>query len=138
MPSAGICTPRPPGQERRFSVDLVGEVVRNFTLTLWNVYSFFVTYANLDNWSPAGQDPILTYSFSDLDRWMLSELHALVRDVTTALETYDVTGATRPIQVFVDILSNGISAARAAAFGKASRTPIRTPLMPHSMRRWLP
>jgi len=94
-----------PGQERRFSVDLVGEVVRNFTLTLWNVYSFFVTYANLDNWSPAGQDSILTCSFSDLDRWLLSELHALVRDVTTALETYDVTGATRPIQVFVDSLS---------------------------------
>lgn len=94
-----------PGQERRFSVDLVGEVVRNFTLTLWNVYSFFVTYANLDNWSPASQDSILTNSFSDLDRWLLSELHALVRDVTTALETYDVTGATRPIQVFVDSLS---------------------------------
>jgi isoleucyl-tRNA synthetase len=47
----------------------------------------------------------LTYSFSDLDRWLLSELHALMRNVTTALETYDVTGATRPIQVFVDSLS---------------------------------
>ena len=47
-----LYTATPPGQERRFSVDLVGEVVRNFTLTLWNVYSFFVTYANLDRWTP--------------------------------------------------------------------------------------
>ena len=43
-----LYTATPPGNERRFSVDLVGEVIRNFTLTLWNVYSFFVTYANLD------------------------------------------------------------------------------------------
>ena len=100
-----LYTASPPGQERRFSVDLVGEVVRNFTLTLWNVYSFFVTYANLDNWKPsvAGKDEILSYN--ELDRWILSELHTLVRDVTTALENYDVPDATRPIQSFVDILS---------------------------------
>jgi isoleucyl-tRNA synthetase len=47
-----LYTASPPGQERRFSADLVGEVVRNFTLTLWNTYSFFVTYANLDGWKP--------------------------------------------------------------------------------------
>ncbi len=97
-----LYTATPPGNERRFSVDLVGEVIRNFTLTLWNVYSFFVTYANLDN-------PQLTdkrvYSENVLDRWLLSELHALVRDVTSAYETYDVTGATRPIEAFVEKLS---------------------------------
>ena len=83
MPSAGTCTPpRPPGQERRFSVELVGEVVRNFTLTLWNVYSFFVTYANLDRWTPQGSTGV-TSEYSELDRWLLSELHTLVRDVTT-------------------------------------------------------
>ncbi len=49
-----LYTASPPGQERRYSTDLVGEVVRNFTLTLWNVYSFFVTYANLDHWQPEG------------------------------------------------------------------------------------
>ena len=47
-----LYTASPPGQERRFSSNLVGEVVRNFTLTLWNTYSFFVTYANLDGWKP--------------------------------------------------------------------------------------
>jgi len=103
-----LYTATPPGNERRFSVDLVGEVVRNFTLTLWNVYSFFVTYANLDK-------PTLTPHPSPkigrgegcegLDRWLLSELNTLVRDVTTAYENYDVPGATRPIQVFVEALS---------------------------------
>ncbi len=104
-----LYTASPPGQERRFSSDLVGEVVRNFTLTLWNVYSFFVTYANLDHWTPdmlestgrVGND----IAYTELDRWVLSELHALVRSVTYALETYDVSGATRPVQVFVDNLS---------------------------------
>ena len=97
-----LYTATPPGNERRFSVDLVGEVIRNFTLTLWNVYSFFVTYANLDK-------PQLTatrvYSDNILDRWLISELHTLVRDVTHAYEKYDVTGATRPIESFVEKLS---------------------------------
>ncbi len=100
-----LYTASPPGQERRFSVDLVGEVVRNFTLTLWNVYSFFVTYANLDKWTPTPGSFLNGGETSDLDRWLRSELHTLVRDVTNALETYDVTGATRPIQGFVDNLS---------------------------------
>jgi isoleucyl-tRNA synthetase len=103
-----LFTSSPPGQERRFSVDLVGKVIRNFTLTLWNVYAFFVTYANLDGWKPPepgvkADSP--TCKYTDLDRWLLSELQALVREVTGALETYDAPGATRPIQSFVDILS---------------------------------
>ncbi|MFL7869841.1 MAG: isoleucine--tRNA ligase [Anaerolineales bacterium] len=96
-----LYTASPPGQERRFSSELVGEVVRDFTLTLWNVYSFFVTYANLDK-------PTLTtrtWSDNQLDRWLLSELNALVRDVTEAYESYDATNATRPIAAFVEKLS---------------------------------
>ncbi len=97
-----LYTASPPGQERRFSSDLVNEVVRNFTLTLWNTYSFFVTYANLDKWKPADGAQV---EYSSLDRWLLSALHTLVRDVTQAMENYDVLGATRPIQAFVDQLS---------------------------------
>ncbi|HEX8993106.1 MAG TPA: isoleucine--tRNA ligase [Anaerolineales bacterium] len=97
-----LYTATPPGNERRFSRELVGEVIRNFTLTLWNVYSFFVTYANLDQ-------PQLTaggmHSKNVLDRWLISELNALVRDVTNAYEHYDVTGATRPIEAFVEKMS---------------------------------
>ena len=98
-----LYTASPPGQERRFSSDLVGEVLRNFTLTLWNTYSFFVTYANLDGWQP---DENAKIEYSLLDQWLLSALHTLVKDVTQALETYDVIGATRPIEQFVDQLSN--------------------------------
>ncbi len=98
-----LYTAGPPGQERRFSEDLVGEVVRNFTLTLWNTYSFFVTYANLDDWSPS-QD--VKPEYSDLDRWLLSSLHTLIRDVTEAYENYNVPAATRPIEKFLDQLSN--------------------------------
>ena len=96
-----LYTATPPGQERRFSSDLVGEVIRSFTLTLWNVYSFFVTYANLDN-PTVSTVPAAT---NELDRWLLSELNVLVRDVTDAYEHYDVPNATRPIEKFVEILS---------------------------------
>jgi isoleucyl-tRNA synthetase len=96
-----LYTATPPGQERRFSSELVGEVIRSFTLTLWNVYSFFVTYANLDK-PTVSTLPIAT---SDLDRWLLSELNVLVRDVTEAYENYDVPNATRPIEGFVEKLS---------------------------------
>jgi isoleucyl-tRNA synthetase len=96
-------TASPPGQERRFSSDLVGEVVRNFILTLWNTYSFFITYANLDKWKP---DNFVEVKYSPLDEWLRAELHALIRNVTHSFETYDVLGATRPIETFMDHLSN--------------------------------
>ena len=95
-------TAGPPGNARRFSANLVAEVKRRFLNTLWNTYSFFVVYANLEgaasNESSADEN--------DFDRWLLSELNSLVRDVTAAYEAYDVTAATRPIADFVDDLSN--------------------------------
>lgn len=96
-------TASPPGNSRNFSADLVGEVVRNFILTLWNTYSFFVTYARLDGWTPSSENKP---ELSALDRWLISSTEALVRDVTRAYEEYDVVGATRPIELFVDQLSN--------------------------------
>jgi isoleucyl-tRNA synthetase len=96
-----LYTASPAGQERRFSADLVGDVIRSFTLTLWNVYSFFITYANLDK--PQGLT--ITATTNDLDRWLLSELNVLVRDVTKAYDEYDATNATRPVEKFVETLS---------------------------------
>ncbi len=98
-----LYTASPSGQERRFSENLVEEVIRSFSLTLWNTYSFFVTYSNLDGWLP---DSKAEYEYSDLDKWLLSSLNTLVKNVTYALENYDSLGATRPIQAFVDQLSN--------------------------------
>lgn len=97
-------TASPPGNARRFSEDKVTEVTRRFLLTLWNVYSFFVTYANIDHFTP---DPerVLPYE-SELDKWIISELNQLIVDVDMALDAYDPTEAGRKIEGFVDELSN--------------------------------
>ena len=97
-------TAAPPGNSRRFSADLVSESVRRFMLTLWNVYSFFVTYANLDGYNPA-QAP-QTRPVSDLDRWIRSELEQLTAEVTRLMDEYNATDAGRRIQEFVEVLSN--------------------------------
>ena len=104
-----LYTATPPGHDRRFSTELVGEVIRTFMLTLWNVYSFFITYANIDGWTPAqgvGETGDAAARYSLLDRWILSELHLLIKHVTKALDNYDVTGAARPFKRFVEDLSN--------------------------------
>jgi len=93
----------PAGNPRRFSPRLVGEAQRRFLHTLWNTYSFFVTYANIDGWRP---DPDPTPPTVELDRWIISELHALIDRVTEALDDYDPTVAAREIDGFVDSLSN--------------------------------
>jgi isoleucyl-tRNA synthetase len=97
-----LYTASPPENARRFSAKLVQEVIKNFTLTLWNVYSFFVTYANLDGWEP---NPDSVPEYTPMDQWLRSSLHALIRDVTQAMESYDVLGCTRPIENFVNTLS---------------------------------
>jgi len=92
-----------PGEPRRFSGKLVSESLRRFLLTLWNTYSFFVTYAELDGYDPTTAEP---GEPSNLDRWVLSELNALINKVTDRLEEYDPTTSGRAIQQFVDDLSN--------------------------------
>ena len=98
-------TASPPGNTRRFSANLVGEATRKFLLTLWNSYSFFVTYSNLNGFDPLAS-PVPLAERSLLDRWILARLNRLVKTVTEALDNYDVPGATRPIADFVDDLSN--------------------------------
>ena len=94
-----------PWSPRRFSAEMVDEVVRKFLLTLWNTYSFFTLYANIDRFDPsATESPLAERSL--LDRWLAGELATLVQDVTAGLEAYDATGTARRIQGFVDDLSN--------------------------------
>jgi len=97
-------TASPPGNVRRFSEGVVAEVTRRFLLTLWNVYSFFVTYANIDRFTPSPEEA--PSSQSELDRWIISELNQLIVDVDTALDSYNPTEAGRKIESFVDYLSN--------------------------------
>ena len=98
-------TSGPPGESRRFSINLVNDVIKKFWSTLWNTYSFFVTYANIDGWAPA-QSVSAPKDRELLDQWLLAELHQLVRTVTDAFEDYDAVNATRPIEDFVERLSN--------------------------------
>ena len=95
----------PPYNPRRFSGELVGEMLRQFMLTFWNTYAFFVTYANLDGWKPSA-GAIGTDTASPIDRWALARLNALVRDVTQALDSYDIHSPARAIEAFVEELSN--------------------------------
>ncbi|KKU78648.1 MAG: Isoleucine-tRNA ligase [Candidatus Peregrinibacteria bacterium GW2011_GWA2_47_7] len=100
----------PMAEDVRFSEKHVEEIVKKFTLTLWNTYSFFVTYANIDGWKPQNDVSIdkrqAWTPANKLDKWILSELHVLVKEVTDSMDEYQLTKATRPLINFVDILSN--------------------------------
>jgi isoleucyl-tRNA synthetase len=95
----------------RFSVETVGEAVRQFMLTLWNTYSFWVLYANAEGLGPGDftQSPVTKQQSPEadaLDRWALSRLQATIREVTGRLEAFDSTRAGHAISAYVDELSN--------------------------------
>ncbi len=94
-----------PGEARRFSAKLVSETLRRVMLTLWNVYSFFIGYAEIDKFDPS-QKPAGWKPENELDRWLLSELNTLISQVDGYMEGYDPTNAGRRIQEFIDQLSN--------------------------------
>ncbi len=102
-----------PWATRRVGHATLEEIVRKILLTYWNTVSFLVLYANA---AAAGQGgtPVAERVAQApppaarpvLDRWLLSELHSLVRDVTSALEGFDSAGAGRRIATFIDDMSN--------------------------------
>jgi isoleucyl-tRNA synthetase len=92
-------------EDVRFSEKHVEEIVKKFTLTLWNTYSFFVTYANIDKWDPSKMKKNFKPKHK-LDQWILSELNQLIETVTVEMDDYNLTKATRPCMDFVDNLSN--------------------------------
>ncbi len=80
-------------------------LVRRMLDKLWNVYGFFVTYANIDAFDPTKFKLAVTQR-SELDRWILSELQQTVRTVTNGLEVYDTSKPAAVIQEFLEDLSN--------------------------------
>jgi isoleucyl-tRNA synthetase len=94
-----------PWSARRVSIEIIEESLRKFLLTLWNTYSFWVTYASLENFDPGGAT-IPATELSELDRWILAELDDTVAIVTTSLDDFDATVAGRRIDRLVDDLSN--------------------------------
>jgi isoleucyl-tRNA synthetase len=93
----------PLGQDVRFSEQNVDELLKKFTLTLWNTYSFFVTYANIDEFEAS---ELTKRPSHKLDQWMLSRLHAVIAETTEQMNDYNLTKATRPLIELVDDLSN--------------------------------
>jgi isoleucyl-tRNA synthetase len=90
-----------PWTSRRVYEDGIRESTRKTLLTLWNVFSFFATYADLDGWQPG--DWVTNHV---MDRWILSQLRGTITAVTDALEAFDALGGATAIATFVDDLSN--------------------------------
>mgnify|MGYP000938813573 FL=1 len=88
----------------RLSLENVQETQRGFLSTLWNVYSFYVLYAEIDKFNPLEYaDFKLT---NVMDKWIISKLNTLVKEVDEKLDKYDITSAALTIENFTDELSN--------------------------------
>jgi len=89
------------GEDIRISEVDYRDQIRGTLLILWNVYNFFVTYANQDKWSPGES----LESTNALDKWILSRLNNLVKNITQELENFNTVGAISKYKKFVDELS---------------------------------
>jgi isoleucyl-tRNA synthetase len=109
-------TAQQPWAGYRFSSETVGEAVRQFMLTLWNTYAFWVLYANADGLGPSAFTPERVgrsqspstgaAAATDLDRWALSRLQGVIREVIERMDDYDCTTAGRAIAAYIEELSN--------------------------------
>ncbi|MEO9224507.1 MAG: class I tRNA ligase family protein, partial [Acidimicrobiales bacterium] len=106
-----------PWTPRRVFEEGIRESTRRTLLTLWNVFSFFATYADLDGWSPSDHPKTPTHQ---LDRWILSELDDTVATVTDTLDRFDALAATARLAQFIDDLSNWYVRRSRPRFWKAS------------------
>ena len=93
-----------PWLSSRLSIENVQESQRGFLSTLWNVYSFYVLYAEIDKFNPTEYKDFKSENV--MDRWIISKLNTLVKEVADKLDHYDITGAGISIEEFTDELSN--------------------------------
>ena len=89
-----------PGDNIRFFEEAVEDVYKRFLNTLWNVYSFYVTYALIDEYSPH-EEKLPVRVRPVLDRWLMSRLHSVVKKVRAHMDTYEIHFATRRIEDFI-------------------------------------
>jgi isoleucyl-tRNA synthetase len=96
-----------PWDNLKFDEDGIVESTRKLFSTLYNTYSFFALYANLDSWKADDKEIMPVADRPEIDRWILSRLHVLIDEFHQDMDDYDVTSACRKIEVFVsDHLSN--------------------------------
>ncbi len=91
-----------PWDNLKFDLDGVEDKMRGFFSTLYNSYSFYALYANIDSFAIDEKNIIPVEKRTELDRWIISKLHSLVKQVSECLENYDPTPAGRAIEEFVD------------------------------------
>jgi isoleucyl-tRNA synthetase len=92
------------GLPKSFDEDGVKQVIRKLMLTLWNTYSFFVTYANIDGFVPSEKTKIVPKNI--LDQWIWARRNQLVETVSKSLDEYDAMQACLAMESFMDDLSN--------------------------------
>jgi isoleucyl-tRNA synthetase len=114
-----------PWAARRVGHGTIQEVVRKTLLTYWNTVAFQALYARTSGWAPGDADPAPA-DRPLLDRWLLGELGALVRDVTDALESYDTQRAGKLLSSFVDDLSNWYVRRSRRRFWQGDKAALRT------------
>ncbi|MEI6892654.1 MAG: isoleucine--tRNA ligase [Pontiella sp.] len=98
-----ICSPVVRAESLRLSEDGVKNSLRHLILPWWNAYSFFITYANIDGWTPEQSVPERD---NLMDRWIQSSLARLEQQVTLAMDSYDLQAAVRPFVAFIEDLTN--------------------------------
>lgn len=94
-----------PEQNLLFGYKKADETRRRFHLMLWNIYNFFITYANIDGWEPTKVQSSKLEFKNALDKWIISRLHETVKIVTESLEKHNVQKAALNIEGFVNDLS---------------------------------
>lgn len=114
-----------PWSARRVGHGTIQEVVRKTLLTFWNTVAFQALYARTSNWAPSASDPAPAER-TVLDRWLLSELHALVDQSTQAMEAYDTQRAGKLLSAFVDDLSNWYVRRSRRRFWQGDAAALRT------------
>ncbi|MFD8935679.1 isoleucine--tRNA ligase [Streptomyces sp. NPDC059578] len=114
-----------PWAARRVGHGTIQEVVRKTLLTYWNTVAFQALYARTSRWAPSAADPVPAER-PVLDRWLLSELHALTDQMTRALDAYDTQRAGKLLSAFVDDLSNWYVRRSRRRFWQGDKAALRT------------
>jgi len=107
-----------PDNDLLFGYSRADEVKKRFLIPLWNIYSFFVTYANIDRWKPG---IAFSWRWALLDRWILSKLNVLVQEVTSQLDDHRPADASVSLEKFVDELSTWYLRRSRRRFWKSER-----------------
>ncbi|UDQ97030.1 isoleucine--tRNA ligase [Lentisphaerota bacterium WC36G] len=95
------------GEDLKFSETGVKDILRSVLLPVWNSYSFFVTYANVDNWTPQlGDENGPANPQNPLDKWILSSANEMVEEITESMDNYNLQKSANRFERFVDDLTN--------------------------------